>query len=244
METIRTKISNRAKRFLGIQNNAPRTDLHSLDRAAKEHVLTFSTAYVYGARVPGDIVEFGTMSGMTARHLAEAMLKCERDYQLPPRRLHMFDSFEGLPHSDASADIDSPHVQDGTWGVGTCKVLSEQGLREVCRAVLPEERFSIYKGWFSATVAPINKNLKFALLHVDCDLYQSTVDALRPLLERGQISKGAIILFDDWNCNSASNSFGERRAWEDLSAEFKIVAESLGSYSWSGHRFIVHDYKF
>lgn len=32
------------------------------------------------------------------------------------------------------------------------------------------------------------------MIHIDCDLYQSTLDALSPLFQRGQVAEGAIVL--------------------------------------------------
>jgi hypothetical protein len=77
---------------------------------------------------------------------------------------------------------------------------------------------------------------------VDGDLYQSAMDCLIPLFERRQVRDGAIIVFDDWNCNRGSNAFGERRAWIDLTERFKIEAEVFGHSSWAGQAFIVHGY--
>jgi hypothetical protein len=47
-----------------------------------------------------------------------------------------------------------------------------------------------------------------------------TMDALVPPFGRGMISEGAVILFDDWNCNRANPAFGERRAWREYPGGF------------------------
>lgn len=78
---------------------------------------------------------------------------------------------------------------------------------------------------------------------MDCDLCQSTLDALRPLFQRKQITPGAMIMFDNWNCNGGAPEFGERRAWRELVDEFEIVCSDEGGYAWSGRRFIIHSYK-
>ena len=76
--------------------------------------------YSYGSAVEGDLVEFGTMTGETARGIAIAMLAVERQYGLPPKQLHLFDSFVGLPEPKARPDVESPHVQLGNWAAGGC----------------------------------------------------------------------------------------------------------------------------
>jgi hypothetical protein len=78
--------------------------------------------------------------------------------------------------------------------------------------------------------------------HVDCDLYASTIDALAPLFARGQVSEGAVILFDDWNCNRASPQYGQRKAWDVLVARHRIRYSDEGRYGMASRRFIVHAY--
>lgn len=112
----------------------------------KKRGFVLSVASAYGAGVEGNVVEFETMTGRTAMVLAHSMLSCEREWAVAPKRLFLLDSFEGLPVSDGTADEDSPHVKTGVWAPGTCRVLSEQRLRELCRRVLPPDRFEILAG--------------------------------------------------------------------------------------------------
>jgi len=216
-------------------------EIEALPASQTLRALVESLWYVYGAGVEGDIVEFGTMSGLTASRMAKTMSVLER--KMPKgRRLHLFDSFEGLPEPAAEPDRTSVHVLSGDWRAGSCKVLSEDQLHQLCAKQYDPARLCIYPGWFSDTVPTIPSDTKLAMLHVDCDLYQSTMDALAPCFERGLISEGAVVHFDDWNCNRASQKHGERRAWREISERFNIIASDCGSYSWHGQKFIVHSY--
>lgn len=199
--------------------------------------------YAYGAAVEGDIIEFGTMSGRTARAMAIAMLAVERQYGLPPKHLHLYDSFEGLPKPDAKPDVVSPHVKLGHWAEAGCRQLSDIDLAGVLDEIVAPDRYSIVPGWFSETLQHLGKEQRFSLVHVDCDLYGSTMDALAPLFAGGHISEGAAICFDDWMCNRAGNDYGERKAVRDLTARFDLQLELWGAYSWSASRFIVHSYR-
>ncbi len=199
--------------------------------------LMFAVQYVVGAGVGGDIAEFGCMTGRTANVISAAMSSFRAG-----RKLHLFDSFEGLPDTASPVDASSTHVQDGTWRPGTCKGISADALRKKCRNFLSDDQILIYKGWYSETVSKIAPETRFSMVHVDCDLYQSTIDSLDYIFSRKMISPGAIILFDDWYCNHSSNQHGERKAWQELGAKYKISSESCGSYGWSCHKFIVHDY--
>jgi O-methyltransferase len=213
---------------------------------AKEiaRALTLSVMYINSADVKGDIAEFGTMGGFTARTLAAAMVFDPR-YQpnRPLRKLHLFDSFEGLPQITSKIDRNSPHVKSGTWSEGGCKILSAAELGTMVEGIIPASRVEIHEGWFANTVKRLPDNTRFALIHFDGDLYQSTMDALVPCFERGFISKGAVICFDDWNCNEADPKYGERRAWADLVSRFKIAASHSGDYSIQSSKFIVHSYR-
>lgn len=212
---------------------------------AKEiaRALTLSVMYINSVDVKGDVAEFGTMGGFTARTLAAAMVFDPR-YQpnSPLRKLRLFDSFEGLPQITSKIDLESPHVKSGTWSRGGCKILGAKELRAMVEAIIPPRRVEIHEGWFSDTVKRLPDSTRFAMIHFDGDLYQSTMDALVPCFQRAFISKGAAICFDDWNCNEADPNYGERRAWADLVDRFKIVASHSGDYSIQSTRFIIHSY--
>ena len=57
-----------------------------------------------------------------------------------------------------------------------------------------------------------------------------------------RFDEGAIIFFDDWNCNCASNEFGEKGV-EEIIDKFNLKVSDEGSYSMASRKFIVHDYK-
>jgi O-methyltransferase len=213
---------------------------------AKEiaRTLTLSLMYINSADVKGDVAEFGTMGGFTARTLANGMVFDPR-YQpnQPLRKLRLFDSFEGLPEITSKVDLESQHVKSGTWSKGGCRILSASELRTMVEAIIPPSRVQIYEGWFADTVKQLPDDTRLALIHFDGDLYSSTMDALVPCFERGFISRGAAICFDDWNCNEADPEAGERKAWADLVNRFKIVATHSGDYSIQGTKFIIHSYR-
>ena len=206
--------------------------------------LTLSVMYINIADVKGDVAEFGTMSGVTARAIAFAMVfDPQRQKSRPLRRLRLFDSFEGLPVITSAVDRSSPHVVSGDWAKGGCLVLSAHQLRAAMTEILPSERIEINEGWFSETANALPSDTRLAMIHFDGDLYQSMIDALTPCFDRGFVSRGAVLCFDDWNCNQADPSYGERRAWAELTEKFQIVASHCGYYSSMATKFIVHSYR-
>jgi len=189
-----------------------------------------SVRYIQLSCVKGDVAEFGCC--MTARSARILYYSLKRT----GRTLHLFDSFNGMPDSINQIDTSCPMFLQGIWREGVHAGISADWMQKVC------PRAIIHEGLFDTSIKILNPNITFGLIHVDCNLYQSTIDSLYYLFDRNQISKGAMILFDDWNNNQSGNSFGERRAWSDLCEMFNVDFESFGMYGITGHRLIVHSY--
>ena len=204
-----------------------------------------SVMYCFGMAVDGDIAEFGTMTGRSAVALSSALLLMNEKYRSDERggkKAWFFDSFKGLPSARSEVDKSSHHVMKGIWAEGTCSGLNATQFTSLIGQILPNESFGVVEGYFSDTVPKLSHSQRFALLHIDGDLYESAIDALDTLFERQQISAGALILFDDWNCNRADPEFGERRAWRELVAKYDIQFSDEGAYGYVSHKFIVHGY--
>jgi O-methyltransferase len=220
-------------------------ELFDVPKAEKRRRLDISSSlqraiqYAMGSRVDGDIVEFGTASGFTASVIARTMVEIKRK---PRRTLWLFDSFEGLPEATSDTDLSNPHVKTGLWGKGMLTGISPEVLQKRVSSFLDPKLVRVEKGWFSDSVKRIPDDTRFAMIHVDCDLYQSTIDCLHPLFSRKLISQGCVIVFDDWNCGRANNQLGERRAWREIAHEYNVEFEDFGHQSWAGRSFIVHSY--
>jgi O-methyltransferase len=204
--------------------------------------LAFGVEYIYGASVKGDIAEFGTMSGRTAKVLAQAF-KTFNQLSNDAKNLHLFDSFSGFPEITSDTDKASRHVTEGVWAKGLCKQLTKNELDELIARYLPKTSYKIYEGFFNETLPAINKNTTFALVHIDCDLYQSAIEVLDYLFSHEMIEEGAVFFFDDYNCNRSSNEFGERKAWHEVIERFSICYTDHGEYGWAGRKFTVHSYR-
>jgi hypothetical protein len=216
-------------------------------RRAAVDKLAEAVDYVYQAAVEGDVAEFGTFSGLTAAALARSMREVERfggdwirAHRLGEKNLHLFDSFEGFPGVTAAADVESPSVAAGVWAEGQGKGKSEAELVEICGAYLDRERVRTHAGWFRDSLARLEPDVRFALVHLDCDLYESTMDVLVDLFEHDRWSDGCTLLFDDWNCNRASPRFGERRAWAECVERYRPSFTDCGGYGPLGWQFLLH----
>lgn len=213
-----------------------------IDQKLVEHTLFLAVQYAYSAGVEGDVLEFGTMTGNSADALAQGIAAF--DGKMAGRGLkvlHLFDSFKGMPKSASPADTGAPQIRDGMWAPGTAVDLSPAALRERLERVIHRDSLKVHKGWFSDTVPIFYEQV--SVVHVDCDLYESTMDALHPLFNKGSIMRGAMILFDDWLFNQANSGHGEHAAWRDLIDRHCIKFSDEGGYGAMGHKFIVHTYK-
>jgi len=84
------------------------------------------------------------------------------------------------------------------------------------------QRVLVVKGWYKQSLTYDTKreyqlNLA-AVIHVDCDLYSSTVDVLAFIKDIVQI--GTILIFDDWYAfrdEEKKEDFGEQKAFEEWS---------------------------
>jgi hypothetical protein len=121
----------------------------------------------------GDWAEFGCRSGATARLLIPLMP--------PTARFFAFDSFRGLP-------LD--------WNRGPGRVVP----RGHFKCEQPEiEGATIVAGLFADTLPAWldAEERHLALIHLDCDLYESARDVMERLRYGRELSAGSVILIDD-----------------------------------------------
>jgi len=155
-----------------------------------------------------------------------------------------FDSFQGLPGSNErharwqQGDCSSNHSSHPLLQVGD-PVTSDVTLRlfEVCALDAP----LLHVGRFEDTLPAAfpTAHPQVALAHFDCDLYESTRDALRAIAP--VLQDGAMLLFDDWFHYRAHPGKGESRAFSEFLAthpEWRAV--QYQPYSTFCNSFILH----
>ena len=182
--------------------------------------------YINYEMVPGDIVEFGVYTGRSLamfahtqeRYTKEVIHACDLK-----RKLIGLDSFEGLP-----TDFDGhPRWRKGMFAMNH----SRHPTLSVGDAVTADSVF----GLFSALSLPkpeiitgdydsdaVRENLSavssaVALVHIDCDLYESTLTALK--LIEDKLQEGCIMMFDDWFNYKGNSSKGEQKAVKEWISE-------------------------
>ncbi len=215
--------------------------------------LSKGIAYTYIAAVPGDIAEFGCFWGKSSQIIAQQMQQMDQSHgasdsiaHIGERKLWLFDSFQGLPKATLSPDTESPHVQCGAWAwtVEGKNVPTPASITQQCSAFLPVDRIRVIPGWYKEVLHQIPAETRFALVHIDCDLYESAYTVLDHLFGNDMLSDGCALFFDDWYCNRGSPKFGEQKAFSDICSRRYLQHPDLvsdwGPYGIVGRKFIVH----
>jgi len=201
---------------------------------------------VYGG-VVGDIYEFGVLAGWTARLFAVRM----RDSQFYGD-LYLFDSFQGLPRQKSFVDKASYDVTRGIWQdemefpesiIAELGMPIDSHIRTMLSRIISRDRIHIRKGFFSDTLQ-IPLQTKAAIVHFDCDLYQSTIEVFEALKRDDILQDGTILMFDDWNCNRANPAFGQRRALREFlnGSNGRYAVSNYLNYGFNCAAFILHDF--
>lgn len=177
--------------------------------------LHFCVETLLADEVPGDLVETGVWRG-GASIFMRGVLKA---YGVTDRKVWVCDSFEGLPPSDRErypkeTETDFSVYQDLAVSLETVQA-------NFARYDLLDDQVCFLKGWFRDTLptAPIET---LALMRLDGDLYESTMDALTALWPK--LSPGGFVIIDDFNalqcCNDAVDDF--RRA-ENIASPIEMI---------------------
>jgi O-methyltransferase len=132
------------------------------------------------AHLPGDFAECGVYQGGTAMLCARAL----HEAGASGRPLHLFDTFQGMPEEAAR---DAGGHAPGDFGATSLAAVQSR------LTAFANVRF--HPGFIPATLSDV-ADRTFAFVHLDLDLYQSTLDALRFFYPR--MVEGAALVGDDY----------------------------------------------
>lgn len=142
--------------------------------------------------IPGDIWECGVYRGGTAAMMASYLWEHCADKQL-----YLFDTFEGMPPTDAERDI---HKEGDFAETSVDSVISYIGHEQSCvirKGLIPDSFIGL-------------ESSKIAFAHIDVDIYKSILDCLDFIWPR--LSLGGFLVFDDYgfaSCPGARASVDE-----------------------------------
>lgn len=217
---------------------------YNKNRANEVYENAFLRGFEYilgtGGMAEGDILEFGTFTGFSAHVIAKLMKWCRYS-----GHLWLYDSFEGLPNSDAFCDKNCYlNANLGKWREGSMKLPMgfENYIADSLEEIIPRESFTIVKGFFDRIEdSQLTKN-KVSLVHLDCDLYSSTKCVLEKLISKDLLQDGTVLYCDDYNTNRSNPLMGQRRALKEIFNERdRFYCSEFFSYGWHAKAFFIHD---
>ena len=166
--------------------------------------------YVLANNVPGDLIETGVWRGGATIF----MRACLAAHGVSDRVVWVADSFEGLPSPDPEKFPHDAGDKHSTYDY--LRVSLDEVKSNFQRYGLLDGQVRFLKGWFRDTLpnAPVRS---LAILRLDGDMYESTIEALDALYPR--VSVGGYVIVDDYGavrgCKQAIDDFRREHALQE-----------------------------
>ena len=172
--------------------------------------------------VPGEFVECGVWRG-GASMLAKAVLDAHGVHN---RGVHLVDSFEGLPKATQGRD-------DNSWSKMEFLKVDQDYIKDAfAQLQLLDHRVSFHKGFFRYSLPVLRQQLlsagkRIALLRMDGDMYESTMDILYNLYDL--VAVDGCIIIDDFSIPVCRQAIDEFMVRHGLSPNF-VAIDAASSY--------------
>jgi O-methyltransferase len=205
-----------------------------IDYSRKEAMLGTCLEYVHLAEVKGDYLEFGMWKGgsmIAAFHLSKRL------GSLSDMKFYGFDSFQGIP----TLSVNKSEAKSFPPGIFSGAFAEVQ--RNLVDADVDMSRVELIPGWYGDTLNHETEEKlglqAAAIVNVDCDVYESTVQVLT--FVEPYLVDGSIVIFDDWYCFANREELGEQKAFKEwLERNGQLRATPYKEYGWDGKAFIIN----
>ncbi|MDN5288887.1 MAG: hypothetical protein JWR38_5161 [Mucilaginibacter sp.] len=168
--------------------------------------------------VDGLWLEFGVGSGKSLSFIAE---------HKPANIIYGFDSFHGLPDD---------------WALSEQRIYKKSTYsRNGVAPVLAVKNAEIITGLFTETLDSFCRlySAKCAFIHIDCDLYSSTIEVLNTLHKHAKLIAGTVILFDELYNYPFFREY-EYKAFEEFfglsGLNYQWIAHTESAVEWNGNQ--------
>jgi O-methyltransferase len=144
--------------------------------------------------IDGDICEFGVAQGITSQLIANEIIDIKN------KKLHLFDSFEGLPSPTMKDELKDDIFNLGSMNAykGTMNCPQELVLNRLNVLNFPLERTVIHKGFIEDLInEKVNFPLEVSFAYIDFDFYEPIKIVLDQL--HSITKKDSIIMIDDYD---------------------------------------------
>lgn len=177
---------------------------HCLGWKESLHATYMMARDVIERKIEGDMVECGVYAGAECAVMARAIM----DASVYNRKVHLFDSFEGIP---APGPEDHEFIEaEKPKGDVACPIEGVQNNME--NWGIPPELLVYHPGWFEVTMPSLFDDgqswlQRISLLRMDGDLYESTKTCMHYLYPR--VSRGGWVIVDDYQLSGCRKAIHE-----------------------------------
>lgn len=187
---------------------------HTMTGVKRMKNLQFCVEDVLAKNVPGDFIETGVWRGGSCIFMRGIL----QAYGVTDRRVWVADSFEGLPPPDvANYPVDAG---DTLHMYKQLAIPVEEVRANFRRYGLLDDQVVMLKGFFKDTLpdAPIDE---LALVRLDGDMYESTMDGLTNLYPK--LSVGGYLIVDDFGLPGCNRAVLDFRAANEITEPMEVV---------------------
>lgn len=177
---------------------------HTMMGRKRLNNLHYCLDYLRLSDVKGDFIECGVWRGGGCIFMSGYV----ETYNMHDRHIYVADSFEGLPKPSLEHD---QHLDLSKEKYPQLAISLEMVKQNFINYDLLTNNIIFVKGWFKNTLKGLNTD-QIALLRLDGDLFESTMDILLALYDR--VVEGGIIIVDDFAlkpCRKAIEEFFYQR---------------------------------
>jgi hypothetical protein len=177
LQRVPLALANRRSEFKTLRRHwtAGNPKGNDLD-TARLAFFVINIAALEAARMPGAFAELGVWRGNSAKVIHSLA---------PQRELYLLDTFEGFAPQDLASDSVS----------GVSNLFKDVSVERVRDFIGHSERIHFVVGHFPASASAIPPEVRFAFVHIDCDLYQPVRAAMEVFYPR-MSPKGLIVVHD------------------------------------------------
>lgn len=168
------------------------------------------------------LFEGGTFQGKTLNQIIQMSELIGKPFS----EVYSLDSFEGLPAEDPTVPNNNKEWPEGAFNVKKdFNLKTTEECMDFVRSRVSRKDINLIPGWFENT---LTKDLadklkgKIGYLHVDCDIYRSTMDILKWAYGYRTLAKDCIIRFDDWH-NYMEWHMGQPLAHKNTTEMYGVV---------------------
>lgn len=184
--------------------------------------------------IPGDFLEAGVWKG-GASIFAKAVLRSYGEDKI--RKVWVCDSFKGLPKNRTPKD-------DASWEKMHALRVSKTAVQQNFRKFdLLDENVKFVEGYFVYSLPKIRDNItELAVLRMDGDMYESTMDILFNLYEK--VTIGGFVIIDDYFIGVCRKAITEFRDMHKITEEILPIWEGSVKTYWvkKRHQSLQHDW--